>query len=289
MTGGQPVSIHGLSEAEILEQAERGDLRPQFNPRSVVTWPLESSNGHFDPKVIVPALVNRFFELARPIADAHREPGLNMRISDAGRFFYLIEALTRLGYQGVEGMLLVFLDEFSQLEQRSYDELYLWSIVELSRRNPDHIDTFWPMALTLDMRFRAEPWSRPAEYGLIDHPYRMIELVMYYYVLGTMEREPTDELRFVPRPIEVDLYVRSYRERHGTEPPDPFEFIQRPVMRRRYPSLARCLRRILWTVSDSERDLLMDTLRDMFRNTGRAAFSDARGTLFRILKDSGPR
>jgi hypothetical protein len=281
------VSIHGLSESQILEQAERGDLRPQFNPRSVVTWPLEARNGHFDDKVVVQALVNRFFELARPIADAHREPGLNMRISDAGRFFYLIEALERLGYQGVEGMLLVFLDEFSQLEQRSYDELHLWSIVELSRRNPDHIDTFWPMALTLDMRFRAEPWSRPPDKILIDHPYRMIELVMYYYFLCTMEREPTSESRIVARPIEVDLYVRSYRERHGMDPPDPFAVIQRPVMRRRYPSLARCLRRIFWTISESERNLLMETLREMFRHTGRAAFSDAHGTLFRVLKDSG--
>lgn len=141
------MSIQGLSESEIIEQAERGELRPQFNPRSVVTWPLESGNGYFDAKAVTAALANRFFELARPIADAHREPGLNMRISDAGRFFYLVEALERLGYQGIESMLLVFLDEFSQLEQRSYDELYLWSIVELSRRNPQHIDTFWPSTL----------------------------------------------------------------------------------------------------------------------------------------------
>jgi hypothetical protein len=240
------VSIHGLSEAEILEQAERGDLRPQFNPRSVVTWPLESGNGHFDPKVIVPALANRFFELARPIADAHREPGLNMRISDAGRFFYLIEALERLGYQGVEGMLLVFLDEFSQLEQRSYDELYLWSIVELSRRNPDHIDTFWPMALTLDMRFRASPWERPADYSLVDLPYRMFELVMYYYAFQTI-----------------------YRAANG---------------RRRYPSLLSCLRRIRGKLSESEDDLLMETLRDLARHERRPAFGDAHGLLLKVRK-----
>lgn len=243
---GQRVSIQGLSESEILEQAERGELRPQLNPRSVVTWPLEARNGHFDAKAVVAALANRFFELARPIADAHREPGLNMRIADAGRFFYLVEALERLGYQGVESMLLVFLDEFSQLEQRSYDELYLWSIVELSRRNPQHIETFWPMALTLDMRFRASSWQRPADLELVDLPYRMTELVMYYYALHTV-----------------------YRRSNG---------------RPRYDSLATCLRRILRKLSKSEAELMMETLRDLARHQRRPAFGDAHGLLLKVRK-----
>jgi hypothetical protein len=116
----------------------------------------------------------------------------------------------------------------------------------------------------------------------------MIELVMYYYVLGTMEREPTGETRMLPFPIEIERYTQLYRERHGADPPEVYDFLHRPVMRRRFPSLARRLRRIFWQISESERTLLMETLRDMFRHTGRAAFSDAHGTLFRVLKDSGP-
>src|SRR5262249_6031532 len=98
----------------------------------------------------VTVLHNRFFELSRPIADAFHEPTLDMQVGDPARFFATVEALDRLGYNGVEQSLLVLLDEFAQLEQRSYDELYLWSITELSRRSGDHVEALWPMVLTLD-------------------------------------------------------------------------------------------------------------------------------------------
>ena len=38
---------------------------------------------------------------------------------DAGPFFYLVETLTRLGCAELEGTLLILLDEFAQLEERS--------------------------------------------------------------------------------------------------------------------------------------------------------------------------
>jgi hypothetical protein len=237
--GPLAVTIKGLSETEITQQAERGDLRPQFNPHAVITWPLHERNG-FDPDSVLRFLQNRFFELSRPIADACSEPGLDMRLGDAGRFFYLVETLQGMGHEGLDGMLRVFLDEFSQLEQRSYDELYLWCIVELSRRSAENVAMFWPMALTLDLRFRAKPWQRPADAALVDQPYRLTELVMYYYVLYT---------------------------------------ISQPTQRRRYPSLARCLRRVLPCLSDGEKRLLKETLEDLARQEKKPAFGDANGLL----------
>src|SRR4051794_28557638 len=88
----------------------------------------------------ITVLHNRLFEMSRPIADAFHEPGLDMQVGNPDRFFETVQALDRLGYGGVEQSLLVLLDEFAQLEQRSYDELYLWSIIELSRRNGDQVE-----------------------------------------------------------------------------------------------------------------------------------------------------
>src|SRR5262249_31435632 len=181
------------------------------------------------------------------------EPGLNMRMGDSGRFFYLVETLQRMGHEGLEGMLRVFLDEFSQLEQRSYDELYLWCIVELSRRSAENVAMFWPMALTLDLRFRAKPWQRPADVELFDQPYRLTELVMYYYELYTIGRVLSGEIR------------------EG-----------QPTYRRRYPSLARCLRRVLPHLSGAEHLLLKQTLGDLahaYQDKRRPAFGDAYGLL----------
>jgi hypothetical protein len=267
------------AELELIRLAEEADLRPQVNPRAVVNWPRTPGNGKFERDIILPALLNRFFELSRPIADACREPGPNMRLGDAGRFFYLVEALERVGYDRVPEMLLVFLDEFGQLEQRSYDELYLWSIVELSRRNPEHIDAFWPMAVTLDLRFRSASWQRPAGSSPVDEPYRLIELVMYYYVPYTVRSEPTGEMRPVPFPIPEDLFIERYRERHGEEPEPDQMVLARPVMRRRYPSLLTCLHRVRRKLQADEDALLMDTLRELVRR--RPAFGDAHGHLTR--------
>jgi len=205
----------------------------------------------------ITVLHNRFFEMSRLIADAFHEPGLDMQVGSPERFFATVEALDQLGYDGVEQSLLVLLDEFAQLEQRSYDELYLWSIIELSRRNGDHVERLWPMVLTLDLRFRAEPWQRPDEFSLRERPYRLTELVMYFYVLATHEPEP-DELYLVEDEAQA-------------VPP-----------RRRYPPLATCLRRIRRQLSEEQFALMKNTLRELARTGGHPAFGDAHGLLLRV-------
>ena len=204
-------------------------------------------------------LLNRFFTFARPIANACHEPGLNMCLSDPAPFRAHIEALERLGYTGIEATLLVFLDEFSQLEQRSYDELYLWSIVELSRRNVEYVETFWPLAVTLDLRFRAEPWQRPADVALVEQPYRLTELVVYHYVLATAEPDPDPDVYFAE-----EVYVR----------PKP-----------KHPFLATCLRRILNKLSAEEQELLFQTVGELAHGPEhRSVFSDAYGSLVRVRR-----
>jgi hypothetical protein len=288
------VPIPPLSESELLLQAQHGDLRPQFDPHAVITWAAPQGDGAFDRQAVLSVLLNRFFELGRPIADACREPGLGMRLGDAGRFCYLIAALEQLGYQRVEENLLVFLDEFAQLELASYDELYLWSIVELSRRHPEHVETFWPMVLTLDLRFRASPWKRPAEISLADlaeHPYRLTELVMYFYVLGTTGRRRTDEL--APRSLRLpdEMFLERFRQARGRDPePDDWQGVNfRHVMKRRYPSLLTCLRRLLPLLNEEQIALVKDVLWELVRLDrqsrlanrleGKSAFSDAHGIL----------
>jgi hypothetical protein len=249
------VSLRGLTESEIRQQAEHGDLRPQFNRHAVTTWDLTRLNGSLGLDELQRILLNRFFELSRPIADACHEPGLNMRLSDAGRFFYLIETLEHCGCRQIEDTLLVFLDEFSQLEQRSYDELYLWSIVELSRRNPEHVERFWPMVLTLDLRFRADPWQRPEGEPLVDEPYRLFELLVCFFVVYTRALES------------------SGRQRQES----PYSLIYR----RRYPPLATYLRRFVHQLDNDQRSLLMDTIRPMSRQQRRPEIGDAFGVLLR--------
>jgi hypothetical protein len=167
-----------------IHEAERGDLRPQFNPGAAVAWqPLPGER-----ELVEPVLFDRFLELSRPIADASAGAGPEARLQDAGRFFYLVEALRRLGCARLEETLCVLLDEFAHLDERSYDELYLWCLVELSRTDARHVDTYWPQVLALDARYRGEPWQRPPGVHPVEQPYRLTDLLFYYYLLYARTR-----------------------------------------------------------------------------------------------------
>jgi hypothetical protein len=198
---------------------------------------------------IEPILLNRFLPLAKPIADGRSHPRPDMRLDDAGPFFYLVETLERIGGTRLHETLLMFLDEFAQLEQRSYDQLFLWSIVQLSRSEPRSIETFWPLAVALDLRYRPEPWARPVGTTPFEQPYRFIELLFTTYVKYTLQRwlDP------------------------GEAP---------PRVKRRYPSLLTCLKRVTPLLPDDQREVLFDTLREMARHEltkerKTVAFSDA--------------
>jgi hypothetical protein len=215
----------------VIDDALHGDLRPQFNPHAAAGLAILPA----DLKVIEPILLDRLFQLSRPIADASAGATPDMRLQDAGRFFYLIETLGRLGYPRVQEMLLVVLDEFSQLTEKSYDELYLWCIVQLSRTDLRHVRTFWPQAIALDLRYRSAPWQRPDGTRLFEQPYRFTDLVFYFYVISTL---------------------------HGRN--------GRP-----FPSLALCLKEIAAEWSPRETALLRAALKDLTKEEGRPAFSDA--------------
>jgi hypothetical protein len=233
---------------QALYQAEHGDLRPQFNPAGPAAWAKLP-----DLQAIEPVLLDRFFQLSRPIGDASRQSGEDLRLSDAGRFFYLVETLVRLGYDRVEEILLAILDEFAQLDERSYDELYLWSIVYLSRLEPRHVESFWPMVVALDQRYRFADWTRPAGVALVDQPYRLTDLLFYYYVLHTLERQPPHSLPGGVVPTLADF-------------------------RMRYPSLGACLLRIVPLVTDAGRALVRRVLEELMRSAGhRVLYSDAYG------------
>jgi hypothetical protein len=232
-----------VSIEELLRQAERGDLRPQVNPQAIII-----QLGRVDQErlrsPVVRALLQRFFELARPIGDASRGGGAELRLQDAGPFFYLVESLQRLGCSELEETLLILLDDFAQLEPRSYDELYLWSIVQLSRSNPVHVDRFWPMVLTLDMRYRSAPWQRPAAVSVAEQPYRLTELLSYYYFLYTVE----------PKGVRTT------------------------------PLLADCVQRVWDRVSNDQREFLAQTLRDLAKSERRPEISDASGLLQKLRR-----
>ncbi len=201
-----------MSIDELLHQAESDAWRPQ-------------------------AVLQRFFELSRPIGDASRG-GEALRLHDAAAFFSLFESLRHLGCAELNETLLIVLDDFAQLEPRSYDELYLWCIVELSRSDIRYVEQFWPMVLALDVRYRGAAWQRPKEVSLIEQPYRLIELVFYYYVLYTL-------------PLE--------RGGNCT-----------------VPLLARCVERILDRLSSSQRELMQQTLRDLAKATRHGDDEDRR-------------
>ena len=230
---------------EWLRQAENGDLRPQVNPQAIVGRVGAIAADPARPPV-VRALLQRFFTLARPIGDASRGIRPELRLQDAGPFFYLVESLTRLGRSELEESLLILLDQFAELEERSYDELYLWSIVHLSRNDGRHVDTFWPLAVALDLRFRSAPWQRPTGVRLVETPYRFTELLFYFYVLYTLQRGPSGD--------------------------------------RRTMSLAICVQQMLGSLSPARRDFVEQTLRGLAETENHPDFGDACGLLMKPRK-----
>ncbi len=181
LAGGRTVDEE--QRARYRTEAERGDLRPQVNPHA------PAALGELGPlHELRPILLDRFWQLRRPIADALRSPAPEMRLSDIGSFLYLVETLRRLGYPNIEEMLGILLDEFSPFEERSYDELYLWCIVQLCRTDAKYVQRYWPDVLLLDVNFRNEDWRHDADCHLIDQPYRLTDLVLYYYAIYTRNR-----------------------------------------------------------------------------------------------------
>lgn len=160
-------------------QAECGDLRPQFNPRSVALSHFLATHR----KEIEPILVDRFFQLSRPIADSSKGERPENCLGDIGAFFSLLDALKRIPFEGLPDLLRVLLDGFCALEANAYDELYLWCITQLSRTNLEFVKLYWPLALQLDAIHRAEPWTRPHGEKPFAQPYAFSELLFYYYAL----------------------------------------------------------------------------------------------------------
>ncbi|GIW79426.1 MAG: hypothetical protein KatS3mg105_1233 [Gemmatales bacterium] len=229
----------------VLYQAEKGDLRPQFNPHASWFW---RHLPHY-AREVEPVLVDRFFQLARPIADGRTMTGSEARLSDVGHFFYLVEALQRIGYQRLTETLLVILDQFLELDENAYNELYLWSIVYLSRDDVTHVDRYWPAAVALDHRFRADDWQRPEGVSLAARPYRFTELLFYYYVICTIgggSRMPPDT-----------------SSSGSTQP--------------KFRSLGACLSRIRQQLSDDQKHLIRHVLAQLAQQQKRVAFRDALG------------
>lgn len=240
---------------DLLQQAESGDLRPPFNHRAISARQLSLE----EAKLVEPILLGRLLSLSRPIADARLHPRPDMRLDDAGSFFCLVETLNRINPDRLRETLLMYLDEFAQLEHRAYDQLYLWTIVYLSRSDRQNVGTFWPLAIALDQRYRSAVWQRPAGTTPTDQPYRFLELLFYYYVLYTL---------------------------HRCRPPGEEQ------AKRVYPSLTACLRWIFGKLADEERTFLLDTLRQMdveevMWPRRRRAYGDALGFLQRSTKQ-GP-
>lgn len=197
-----------------------------------------------DLKDIEPFLVDRLLQFARPIADACAAPTGHMRLQDAGKFFLVVDAFTLFHRQRLEETLLVVLDEFAHLDPRAYDELYLWSIVWLSRLDWRHVETFWPLVFALDLRYRGAEWKRPRGVALVDQPYRFTELLFYFYVLNTLQRRARSGMRV-------------------------------------FPSLAACLRFLASALSGEQKALVVRTLRDLAQSEERPAYGDAVGLLLR--------
>lgn len=219
---------------DLAHEAERGDLRPQVNATSVLC------RSPHELRSVERVLLDRLFQLSRPIACTPISPTGDRRLSDSGRFFYLVEAIRRAGGAQLDETLLVILDDFLQLTERSYDELYLWSIVELSRRDRRHVEVFWPAVIALDQRFRNDAWERPAHTFLFDQPYRLCELLFYYFAVSTIHLKKANP---------------------------------------RVPSLGRCLRLIAPQLTPEQKQLVADTLRQMERGDWRALYGDAFGML----------
>lgn len=194
-------------------------------------------------------LIGMLFQYSRPIADASQETRGDMRLLPAGVFFETVHVFEFYNRQRLEETLLMLLDDFSRLDQHSYSELYLWCIVQLSRMNPVHVGTFWPLVLDLDLRYRAVSWQRPDSVALVDQPYRLTELVFYFYVINTLQRSAVEE---------------GARE-----------------TRRPHASLATCLASLNGHLTDAQWELMIDTLRELARTEKRPEFGDACGLLLR--------
>lgn len=239
LVGEEGIEVSSLEDW--LHEAESGDLRPQVNPQAIVRNVRAVDEQMRSP--VVRVLLQRFLALARPIGDASRGPRPDLRLQDAGPFFYLVETLARLDCSEMEATLLILLDDFAQMEPRSYDELYLWSLVQLCRTDPRHVDTFWPMVVALDVRYRSSEWKRPAGVPLNEQPYRLTELLLYYYLVYTRQR--------------------------GQE------------RRRLSESLAECVRRTARRLSPVHYDFLVQTLRELYRVQKHPDLSDACGLLLK--------
>src|SRR5262249_38213940 len=118
------------------------------------------------------------------------------------------ETLNRLHYLRVNETLLIILDEFLNLDERSYDELYLWCLVQVSRTEPQHIATLWPQVASLDLRYRNSAWQRAAGVRVYEQPYRLTDLLFYYYVLYS--KKPVIGWYF-------DETTRRYQDLHRPE------------------------------------------------------------------------
>lgn len=240
---------------QALEEAAEGDLRPQFNAGAL----LNRRHLPDDPAAFEAVLRQRFFELSRPIADASQSDASDMRLGDAGRFFYLIESLQRLGYAAIEETLLIILDEFLQLEPSAYNELYLWSIVQLSRHDRRHVENFWPMAIALDQRYRAAAWDRPVGCKAVDLPYRFTELLFYFYTLYTLHNDSTAA---------------------------PLSTIS---VHKKYASLGFCLTTVGPQLGEAQLSFVVEALTQLQRQEGRVAYGDAHGLIESIRRERSGR
>src|SRR5262249_11714772 len=108
----------------------------------------------------------------------------------------------------------------------------------------------------LDLRYRSAAWRRPLGVKLVDQPYRLTELVFYYYV---QRQEELDQQRG-----NEDEFILE--ETNG----------QRP-----YPSLARCLAGLNDHLSSEQRQLMIDTLNQLSQEERRPEYGDALGLLLR--------
>jgi hypothetical protein len=237
-----------------IHEAEHGDLRPQFNPNApVVVQALPE-----DLPALEAILLDRFFALSRPIADASAGLRPDLRLSDAGHFFYLIEALHRFRYPRLNETLLIILDEFLNLVERSYDELYLWCLVQLSRTDRQYAQSFWPEVFSLDLRYRNRPWQRPAGVRVYEQPYRFTDLLFYYYVLYSKQFQRIGDLRW-----------------------DPVQGWQRHKERPASPSLGSLLKGMQPALSAGQLHVIEQALRELAEeDTRRPTYGDALGLLF---------
>ncbi|MFN3730534.1 MAG: hypothetical protein ACK4XJ_12635 [Fimbriimonadaceae bacterium] len=200
------------------------DFRPQVNPALLAAWRIAADQ----LSTFEPVLVDGLFRLARPIPDPRDPSRAPAPLQDAGQFFYLFELLRRCHPEGWQDTVRVLLDDFCRLDEQAYQDVFLWGIVELSRFDVRHVEMFWPMVLDLDLTYRAAPWPRPAGVRLTEQPYRMLELLFYFYVLYTRsrgagrflslgtcllrvaERWSAEQLDLA-RQVLVDLFQQSHR------------------------------------------------------------------------------